>query len=1060
MRRRFAAIVSVGVLVSGLGVTGAGAGPAQPPPLEQGAQAAAGDHPDVYVGTLDRRQLETLRASGIDPRDLGATATALADGDVEVEVVATDAQVDELADQGVDLELKEVDGESAAEMSTRMAAAGYSVYRPYGAPGGLREEYEQIAADHPDIAKLVVIGQTVQGQDIVALKVTRRATRTRDGARPATLFSAAQHAREWITPEMVRRLTHHVIDNYGTDRTITDLVNRTEMWFVPVANPDGYDWTFEPDQRMWRKNLRDNNGDGQITGGDGIDLNRNYPTKWGYDNEGSSDNPGSETYRGPAPASEPETQALDGLMDRVGFEFQINYHSAAELLLWGTGWQVATPTPDDAIYEAMSGDDGNPAVPGYDPDISAELYTTNGETTEHAHATYGTLAFTPEMSTCQTASDADPDDEWEAGDCGSVFHFPDDEELIQAEFEKNVPFAIATAQSARDPDDPVSVVGLGAPDFVVDSFDVSYGDPQPVAVTARRAQLFRWMNYRINGGRTQRALVSEWEGGERYGDDADVYYAEYRGTVRGAQPGDSVEVWFNAIELRRGFVESEHFTYAQHSDSGAQALVVADEDYTGVNPTYPAGTAAPKYADEYAAALDANGVSHATFDVDAQGVPHPLGVLGHFDAVIWELSDNRLTQDEEDFITEHPLSFTQEDLAVAEHEHYLTLATRDHLNEGGKLLHTGETAGYYGQLAGSIGGIYYGLDGAPEEDCAITQDFFSDCLLLADDFQQYYLGAYARTTFSEPGGVAGTGPPLEGATATFGGPATVDNPLDEPGAFALTSDVLPPDQFPLFAGTPSSTYLTVDGVNPFGPVEGERYAGAVHQDASYMRLARTVDLTEETAADAPALEFQISFNTELGYDNVIVEAAPAGTEDWTTLPEAGGATSTTPPAECEAGFLLEMHPFLTTYLTPGDPCTPTSPGSWNALTGNSGGWQDVAFDLSAYAGGSVDVKISYVSDPASGGIGVFVDDTRVTSGGEVLSADGFETDDPSLWTIEGAPEGSDPNLGDWVFSTVLVEVAASVTTEDSVLLGYGIEQLATPAEQADILGRIMSHLLG
>ena len=1060
MRRRFAAIVSVGVLVSGLGVTGAGAGPAQPPPLEQGAQAAAGDHPDVYVGTLDRRQLETLRASGIDPRDLGATATALADGDVEVEVVATDAQVDELADQGVDLELKEVDGESAAEMSTRMAAAGYSVYRPYGAPGGLREEYEQIAADHPDIAKLVVIGQTVQGQDIVALKVTRRATRTRDGARPATLFSAAQHAREWITPEMVRRLTHHVIDNYGTDRTITDLVNRTEMWFVPVANPDGYDWTFEPDQRMWRKNLRDNNGDGQITGGDGIDLNRNYPTKWGYDNEGSSDNPGSETYRGPAPASEPETQALDGLMDRVGFEFQINYHSAAELLLWGTGWQVATPTPDDAIYEAMSGDDGNPAVPGYDPDISAELYTTNGETTEHAHATYGTLAFTPEMSTCQTASDADPDDEWEAGDCGSVFHFPDDEELIQAEFEKNVPFAIATAQSARDPDDPVSVVGLGAPDFVVDSFDVSYGDPQPVAVTARRAQLFRWMNYRINGGRTQRALVSEWEGGERYGDDADVYYAEYRGTVRGAQPGDSVEVWFNAIELRRGFVESEHFTYAQHSDSGAQALVVADEDYTGVNPTYPAGTAAPKYADEYAAALDANGVSHATFDVDAQGVPHPLGVLGHFDAVIWELGDNRLTQDEEDFITEHPLSFTQEDLAVAEHEHYLTLATRDHLNEGGKLLHTGETAGYYGQLAGSIGGIYYGLDGAPEEDCAITQDFFSDCLLLADDFQQYYLGAYARTTFSEPGGVAGTGPPLEGATATFGGPATVDNPLDEPGAFALTSDVLPPDQFPLFAGTPSSTYLTVDGVNPFGPVEGERYAGAVHQDASYMRLARTVDLTEETAADAPALEFQISFNTELGYDNVIVEAAPAGTEDWTTLPEAGGATSTTPPAECEAGFLLEMHPFLTTYLTPGDPCTPTSPGSWNALTGNSGGWQDVAFDLSAYAGGSVDVKISYVSDPASGGIGVFVDDTRVTSGGEVLSADGFETDDPSLWTIEGAPEGSDPNLGDWVFSTVLVEVAASVTTEDSVLLGYGIEQLATPAEQADILGRIMSHLLG
>ena len=264
------------------------------------------------------------------------------------------------------------------------------------------------------------------------------------------------------------------------------------------------------------------------------------------------------------------------------------------------------------------------------------------------------------------------------------------------------------------------------------------------------------MNYRINGGRTHRVLVSEWRGGERYGDDSDVYYAEYRGTVRGADPGDSVEVWFNAIELRRGFVESEHFTYTQHSDSGAQALVVADEDYTGVNPTYPAGTDAPKYTGVYAAAIDANGGSNATFDMDAQGVPHPLGVLGHFDAVIWELGDNRLTQDEEDFITEHPLAFTQEDLSVAEREHYLTLAARDYLNEGGKLVHDGETTGYFGLLGSSLGGIYYGLDGAPEEDCVVSEDPFSDCLLLADDFVQYYLGAYSRTPVGGAAGVIGT----------------------------------------------------------------------------------------------------------------------------------------------------------------------------------------------------------------------------------------------------------------------------------------------------------------
>ena len=1056
MRRRISAIVVAGVLVSALGVTTAGASPTAP---GAPAQPEGEGNYDVYTGRLDQRELAAVRATGLDPHEMDISATP--DGQAEVEVILSDGQAAELAEQGVDLELKEVDGQSVAELATREAAAGYEVFRPYGGPGGLKEEFEQLAADNPDIVKLVTIGQSVNGQDIVAIKVTRRANQTRDGRRPATLYSSTQHAREWITPEMNRRLAHHVVDNYGSDPTITDLVDRTELWFVPVANPDGYDFTFEPGQRLWRKNLRDNNADGVIAPGDGVDPNRNFETKWGYDNEGSSPDFSSETYRGTAPASEPETQALDGLLARVGFEFHINYHSAAELLVYGTGWQVAPPTPDDAVYEAMAGGDANPAVPTYDPDISAELYTTNGETTEHAHSTYGTLAFTPEMATCETAAESVPDDEWAPEDCTSVFIFPDDEELVQAEFEKNIPFAIATAQSALDPDDPVSVVGRTAPDFVVDSFDVSYGDPQAVAVTARRSQVLRWMTYRINGGAPRFTFAPEWQGGERYGGEADVYYGEFRGQVTGALPGDTVEVRFSGLDLQRGLVQSEPFTYTVADDSGADVLVVADEDVTGVNPTYPAGTTGPKYLDDYAAALDANGIGYDTWDVDSQGVPHPLGVLGHYGAVIWELGDNRLTQDPEDEITDTFQFGPLPDLAVAEKEQYLTMAVRDYLNEGGKLLQTGETTGYFGLLGGSIGGIYYGLDGAPEEDCAVTEDFFSDCLLLADDFHQYYLGAYARTEFSDPTGITGTGTPLEGASATFGGQAVADNPLNEAGAFALTSDVLPPDEFPLFAGEGSSTYLAAGGVSPFSPIEGERYAGAVHVDSSYQRIGRTIDLSQVTAADAPKLEFQLSYTTELGYDHVIVEAAPAGTQNWTTLPDLNGGTSSTPPSDCNQGFFLEQHPFLTHYLTLGNPCANTgTTGSWNSFTGNSGGWTSVAFDLTDYVDdGAVDVKISYVTDPAVAGIGAFVDDTRVTTaGGAVFGADGFEAD-TSLWTIEGEPEGSPPNSGNFQFAGTLVEVAASVTTEDSVLLGYGIEQLATPAEQADVLGRIMQYLL-
>lgn len=85
---------------------------------------------------------------------------------------------------------------------------------------------------------------------------------------------------------MTRRQLHHMLDGYGTNPEITDLVNTTELWFLPVANPDGYDFTFSEGNRLWRKNLRDNNGDGEITIRDGVDLNRNFAVKWGYDNEG------------------------------------------------------------------------------------------------------------------------------------------------------------------------------------------------------------------------------------------------------------------------------------------------------------------------------------------------------------------------------------------------------------------------------------------------------------------------------------------------------------------------------------------------------------------------------------------------------------------------------------------------------------------------------------------------------------------------------------------------------------------------------------------------------
>jgi hypothetical protein len=143
-------------------------------------------------------------------------------------------------------------------------------------------------------------------------------------------------------------------------------------------------------------------------------------------------------------------------------------------------------------------------------------------------ARYDTLGFSPEMATFETASAVDPNDEWLPDNCVSEFVFPDDEALIQAEFAKNIPFALAVGRSALDPDDPVSVVGQSTPDFVLDPFAVSYGRRQPVATIARRTLKTVRMHYAVNDGRTRSVKVKEWKGGERYGNTNDKY-SELRG---------------------------------------------------------------------------------------------------------------------------------------------------------------------------------------------------------------------------------------------------------------------------------------------------------------------------------------------------------------------------------------------------------------------------------------------------------------------------------------------------------------------------------------------------
>src|SRR5258705_6152105 len=157
-----------------------------------------------------------------------------------------------------------------------------------------------------------------------------------DENEPEVLFDAHQHAREHLTVEMALYIMHLLVDNYGTDSRITNLVNGREFWIVPDMNPDGGEYDIATGAyRSWRKNRQPNTGSSNV----GTDLNRNWSYQWGCCG-GSSGSTGSETYRGPSAFSAPETQRLRDfvLSRRIGGGQQIqnqhHLHTYSEPVPW------------------------------------------------------------------------------------------------------------------------------------------------------------------------------------------------------------------------------------------------------------------------------------------------------------------------------------------------------------------------------------------------------------------------------------------------------------------------------------------------------------------------------------------------------------------------------------------------------------------------------------------------------------------------------------------------------------------------------------------------------
>ncbi len=1034
-----------------------------------GAAAAATSEPlNPYVVSGTKANADTLARAGYD----------LIEGNFggKFGIVATAKQAAALRAKGMIVQAPL----GTAGVSARAAAAplladptyGYDVYRPWNLTAApcpsdptcdtrsLKQIYDDLAKANPDIVTRVVYGKSQNtGQELVAYKVTRRG-----GARkPAVLFNAVQHAREWIAAETERRLFDYFVSNKNNRASgVPGILKNTAVWFVPIVNPDGYDYTFQnKGTRLWRKNLRDVNGDGQITSGDGVDPNRNWAVKWNYDLEGSSADSTSETYHGTAGDSESEVAALDALTARIRPKFQIDYHSFASLILYPEGWQVETPATDGPLFTALAGDDQKPAIPNYDPDVSAELYTVNGDITDNALTRYGTQAVTVELE----GGSGDPVG-GTVGDDNSFapggFVFQDNEAEVQRVFQDNLQYALDLAKSAPTPDNPVSHLGNTAPNFVPTTFAVSTGSPQVVEVNAKRSLGRVTVNYRINGGRIRTAGSSEFTGGEKYGDPG-VYYHKLRGTIRGAAAGDTVQVWFSAKGKK-----SDAFTYAQKSNTGNPVLVMSAEDYSGRSPGPLSDV--PLYLESYTQALTDNGVGFDVYDVDANGrvAPSTLGILSHYKSVIWYTGEDLYTRE-----PSQPGGTGVSKLLDDE-----ILAVRDYLNEGGKVLATGKTA-----LQGAWDGFLYNPLGAPPGPfCASNQTQgngnaddpvgqVENCVATSNDILQYWFGAYLPITVAndiDPAAAL----PFVAAGGLFGNTAFGLNGLDSAQnqdnvyTFLTTSSILKPAEYPQFATTQA---IKLDRPAAFSPTSGTNYVYSQQDDASFKRLTKTIDLTAETAG---SMSFKISHDTEPEWDFVFVEAHTVGQDNWTTLPDTNGNTSNDTGQSCPAFPITTFHPRLAHYMTYTGPaggsnvvtdCTPVgTTGQWNAASGNSGGFHSWNVDLAAYAGQLVEVSISYSSDAGVQGLGVFVDDITVTTGATAGTAD-FETD-LGGWVIEGAPDPTGPNApndNDFIRTPDIGYVdGPGLATADTLLWGFGFEGVTDQATRASLMKDALTYLGG
>ncbi|MCG8449858.1 MAG: PEP-CTERM sorting domain-containing protein [Pirellulales bacterium] len=256
------------------------------------------------------------------------------------------------------------------------------------------DRLDQFQTTYPGLVSSFSIGQSYEGREIRGIRIS--GTGGAKSTKPAVLLNSMQHAREWITPMTTIYAAEQLLAEYSTSSSVMEMLDEVDFYVIPVVNPDGYEYSWaSPANRYWRKNRRDN-GNGTF----GVDLNRNWGFGWG--GGGSSLNPLSDTYRGTAPFSEPETAAMrDFYYNHPNLVGNIDFHSFTQLILGPFGFSFVEEPADNALMMDLAVEMAASikAVHGktYVPQPASDLYQASGISIDWTYGSENVYSYTIEL---------------------------------------------------------------------------------------------------------------------------------------------------------------------------------------------------------------------------------------------------------------------------------------------------------------------------------------------------------------------------------------------------------------------------------------------------------------------------------------------------------------------------------------------------------------------------------------------------------------------------------------------------------------------------------------